>query len=237
MAKIKLYYQPFYKDDSDSDDEHYREIDQLDDDNYLTWRFQLSNIDAPAPVERLKSAVVNSPERQYWRRRYCSWWAIYKTLGPTYQTLYVHGSTDDDYDAKKLWDSIREEERAKRNPWDIRRQLTQIHINNFDNVREYLIHIGSVIMELEFANSQEGEEEIMWKMPADEKTFWYLNGLTEEWDKYLPHIAGDRKFITDPDALQQRMRYWYDFMESEKYANVRCYKCKMKGHVRRKCPM
>ncbi|KAF8463267.1 hypothetical protein BDZ91DRAFT_784108 [Kalaharituber pfeilii] len=252
MAKIKLYYQPFYNYDSDSDDDHYLEIDQLDDDNYLTWRFQLSNMFMinetwdiitgkevpPAPVEKLQSAVVNSPEGQYWRRRMSCWMMIYQALGPTYRTLYVHGSTNDDkYDAKKLWDHICERERAKRNPWIFRRKLAHIDINDFDDIRGYLIHIDSIIWELEFVNSQGGEVQNTWKMPADERTFWYINGLSEEWEEFLLHIAMDRKLVTDPDALQDRMRRWYDHKERQKYADVRCYKCKMKGHIRRKCPM
>ncbi|KAF8463268.1 hypothetical protein BDZ91DRAFT_731881 [Kalaharituber pfeilii] len=250
MGKIKLHFQPLYAVDSDT--EECEEIEQLDHDNYMRWRTQLLRIfiitgcrgiifgtDAPqTPVETLESAAVNSREGQYWTRRLSCWMAIYEALGPTYRTLYVHSSTDDDkFDAKKLWDHIRETERAKRNPWNVRRQLANIDINDFDDVHDYLIHIDSIIRELEFVNSQEGEEQNTWNMPADEKTFWYINGLTEEWDEFLLQIAVDRKLVTDPNALQDRMRRWYDHKERQKYVNVRCYKCKMKGHVRRKCPM
>lgn len=150
--------------------------------------------------------------------------------------------------AAQLWITIREHERSRIDPLRERLALANIFLEECGHIRKYLQALRDGIWRLEFAKSTAEES---WTMPADEVCFFYLQGLPrdDQWaDFRLSFTVRQMEGTKNPEVLGQMITGFWEVSDvgkrwiaeeedkERRMKQMRCFKCKKKGHAKKDCP-
>jgi hypothetical protein len=247
--------------DEDKDDFIF-EVPDLTDDNYLLWYRRLEVV-LQAYSGRLWPLVSGSetapdPEtssddaRKTFKRRQGIAVCLIARCIPTH--MHAYWGITGVQDPKVMWDKVRETYRGWLHPWIVRREMYSIRRENFPSVDDYTLKIDSLVLKYNFAVEDDPERTV----PEEEHTFLYVNGLPDSWE--IPKLAwmmDNTGLIRDPLRLAISMRdidkmremredrqkedarkrkREEDALQIERDRNVKCFRCRERGHRKNNCP-
>jgi hypothetical protein len=226
--------------DSDSDGGPVHEVPDLTTENYLEWSYHALWVLTYSrgnlwPIVSGKESAPESGDIAAFKHRQLVAMIVLRTCIPQ-AMRYLYGvNTENGADPKVVWDTIRDKYRKSLHPWSIRRELYRVRLENFKRVIDYTTHIDSLVRKYDFAVDKAPER----KITKEEHTSLYLRGLPEDWVTVTiawQHREDSDELLRNPGKLMFAMRSYENDMKWLRDRNVKCFKCRQKGHRRSDCP-
>jgi len=148
-------------------------------------------------------------------------------------------------DPKVIWDQLRLAYRKQLDIWDLRHELYNVRLVDYDDFVQYETRIRALINTYNFAVGDEDGDGGAKKLTNAEKTFFYYNGLPtqdETWDSFILALRMEDRFRHDVELLLRSMRRMAELLvnkgewgRARRRRRVTCYKCHRKGHYQNEC--
>jgi hypothetical protein len=242
MPTFRVYFGAYnpYDSDSDSESGFTCEVPDLTTENYLQWSFRAQNAlefsrNNLWPIVSGAESAPESGDIAAFKLRQLQALNVIRQCIPPAMQLYYGVNTESGADPKVVWDTIRDTYRKSLHPWTIRRELYSARLENFNSVSAYTIHIDWLVFKYNFAVGKAPERTIT----KEEHTSLYLHGLSESWNTVMmAWQSGDDSdvLLRDPEKLMCAMRRYEAQAQWLRDWDVKCFKCKQKGHRKRDCP-